>query len=154
MITVLTLTSPLVNAVIVDISVETDKETYLLDEPVTVFVTAYNPNTEAVTLYLDNFMKVSYLMDDIFDWREDKVYVPLPLVVTIEPYDFSTWDISHGQREMELYPLDIGIHSVIGEVIGYGYSSPIEFEVVPEPATVLLLGMGIVCMRPNKKVND
>ena len=49
-VSVLLLAGPTVNAEIVDIGVETDKPTYLLEEPVTVFVTAYNPTPEAVTL--------------------------------------------------------------------------------------------------------
>ena len=139
---------------IIEVSAETDKAIYQLDEEVMVSITAYNPNSEPVTLYLDNFMKVSYLMDDVFDWREGKVYIPSPLVVTIEPYDFRTWDISHGQKEMELYPLDIGTHTLIGEVIGYGQSLPTEFDVVPEPSLILLMGIGSIYIRLTKRNNS
>ena len=147
LIIVLTLTSPLVNAAIVDIGVETDKPTYLLEEPVTVFVTAYNPNPEAVTLGFGSTLQATYLMNDVFDWSEGKGFADVVTSVTIEPDDSYVWDLTHGLDEMMLYPLDVGIHTVVGEVVGYGQSATIEFEVVPEPATVLLLGFGGLILR-------
>ena len=137
----------LVNATIVDITVETDKPVYQLGEDVVVSVIAINLTDEPIQLGFGSTLQASYLMDGVFDWSEDKIFLHTPTGQIIEPYDYYTWDLIHGSDEMELYPLDIGIHSVTGEVIGYGYSSPIEFEVIPEPATVLLFGTGIFWLR-------
>lgn len=53
----------------------------------------------------------------------------------------------HGSIEMGLYALNLGVHSVVGEVVGYGQSEPVEFEVIPERATILILGFGVLWAR-------
>ena len=90
-------------------------------------------------------------MDDVFDWTEGKEFAQGATNVTIEPDDYYTWELTHSLDEMMLYPLDVGIHSVVGVVVGYGQSIPIEFEVTPEPATVFLLGLGAICIRQNRR---
>jgi hypothetical protein len=141
-------------ATAVNISTITDKETYLLGEQVIVSVTAYNPDPNPVTLSFATSLEASYLMDDVYDWTEGKYFTQLGRQLTIDPYDSYTWDLPHGQSEMELYSLDIGIHTVRGEVVEYGYSSTIQFEVVPEPATTLLLTLGslFLARRRRKKM--
>ena len=145
--------SSLSRAAIVDISVETDKPIYQLGEDVDISVTAYNPNTEAVTLTC-GFYESSYIIDEVYDWAEGRSGPSVITYVTIEPYDFVTWELNHGINEMQDYPLGIGIHSLVGEVlaaelldIGESESPPIEFTVVPEPATALLFGLGICLLR-------
>ncbi len=134
------------------ISTVTDKDTYLLGEEVIVSITAYNPEPNPVTLYFGTSLQSSYLMDDVYDWTYYKLFQPSLTHRTIAPYGSYTWDRTHGQSEMELYPLDVGTHTVRGEVVGYGYSSTIQFEVVPEPATILLLTLGSLFLtRPRRK---
>ena len=65
----------------------------------------------------------------------------------IEPFGYHTWTLIHGVEEVETYPLTLGTHTVMGEVIGYGQSNPVEFGVIPEPATFLFLVMGIAGIR-------
>jgi len=134
-------------AAIVDVSTATNKVTYFLGEEVTVFVIAYNPNPEPVTLGFPTTLQASYLMDDVFNWSEHRQFVQIPTGARIEPYDSCTWNLSHDSHAMMIYPLDVGFHSVVGEVVGYGHSAPVEFEVIPEPMSVLLLGIGIVGVR-------
>ena len=147
MITVLTLTSPLVSDVIVDISVETDKPIYQFGEEVMISVTAYNPRSDAITLALHLDPTVSYMMDGVFDWKEYHVGLPAIGDVVFEPFQSRTWELTHGAWESQFYPLEIGTHSVVGELIDYGFSEAVEFEVVPEPATILLLGLGGLVLR-------
>jgi len=136
---------------IVDINVATDKTTYSLGEEVVVFITAYNPNPEPVTL-TGGFYFASYIMDEVYDWAEGRSAPQVILKVTINPGDSITWDLTHGSYEMQEYPLTLGKHMVVGEVlavelIGDGKSAPVEFDVVPEPATILFLTLGICAMR-------
>ncbi len=105
-------------------------------------VTAYNPDPNPVTLNFATSLQASYLMDGVYDWREGKFFYQFPTSVTIEAYGSYTWQLTHGYHEMELYPLEIGAHTVVGEVVGYGYSSTVQFQVIPEPATILLLTLG------------
>ncbi len=142
------------NATAVNISTITDKNTYLLGEEVIVYVTAYNPNPEPVTLGFLTSLQASYLMDGVFNWSEHRQFNPIPTGRIIEPYDSYTWNLSHDSYAMTIYPLDIGYHTVAGEVMGYGYSSPVQFEVVPEPATILLLTLGsLLLTRRRRKIS-
>jgi hypothetical protein len=131
-------------ATLVDISATTNKPVYMLGEEVVVFVIAYNPNPEPITLGFTSSLVASYLMDGVFDWSEGKVFGQIPTGVRIEPYDSYTWNLSHDSHAMMIYPLGIGTHTVIGEVVGYGQSAPGEFEVIPEPATLLLFALGLI----------
>ena len=137
----------MVGATIVDISVATDKQIYQLNEEVTVSVTAYNPNLEPVTLRFGSTLVASYFMDDTYYWHENKIFAPVLLHKEIEPDSCFTWNLTHGSKEMGLYALDLGVHSVVGEVVGYGQSEAINFEVIPEPVTILLLGCGVFWAR-------
>jgi len=135
------------NATIVDITVATDKESYLIGEEVIVSVIAYNPNPEPVTLGFSSSLVASYLMDDTYDWAEGRIFQPVSLQITIQPYNFKTKELLHGYDEMAIYPLDVGIHTVTGEFVGYGHSAPLQFEVIPEPTTLLLFGLGALLLR-------
>jgi hypothetical protein len=130
-------------ATAINVSTLTDKETYLLGEEVVVSVTAYNPDPDPVTLNFFTTLQASYLMDDVYDWSEGRFFNPAFRQRTIEAYGFYTWDLRHtSSHDMIIYPIDVGTHTVVGEVLGYGYSSTVQFEVIPEPATILLLTIG------------
>lgn len=127
---------------LVDISVATDKTTYELGEYITVYISAYNPNPEPVTLGFPSALQATYIMDDIFDWSEDKVFSDLPTGFSIDPGESHIWTHNHGNSEMNLYFPNIGTHSIVGKVINYGQSMPVEFEVIPEPTSIVLLLFG------------
>lgn len=139
-----------VGATIVDISVATDKEIYQLNEEVTVLVTAYNPNPEPVTLRFGSTLVASYLMDDAYYWHENRNFAPVLLRKDIEPNSRFTWELAHGSKDMDLHALDLGVHSVVGEVVGYGQSEVVNFEVIPEPATIVILGFGVFWVRKKR----
>jgi len=77
-------------------------------------------------------------MDDVYDWTEGHSWASTPTQRIIDAYASYTWTLIHGSYEMGIYPLDVGTHTVTGEVVGYGYSLPVEFEVVPEPIAAWL----------------
>jgi hypothetical protein len=141
------------SASIVDISVATDKSTYQLGEYVTISITAYNPNPQPVTLN-GGIPLESYVMDGTYNWA-DWHTSPLPVIIskTIQSNDSFTWNLTHDAQEMQRYPLGIGTHIVVGkilalELIGNNQSAPIQFEVIPEPATFVLFGPGLLIVRP------
>jgi LEA14-like dessication related protein len=140
-----------VQATIVDITAATNKPVYELGEEVAVFVIAYNPNPEPITL-TGGFYFASYIMDGVYDWAEGKSAPEVILHVTINPRDYVTWDLTHGSYEMQEWPLTVGMHTVVGEVlavqlIGDGRSTPVQFEVIPEPSTILLIVIGFIAFR-------
>lgn len=83
-----------VGATVVDISVATDKQIYQLNEEVTVFVTAYNPNPQPVTLTFGSTLVASYFMDDTYYWHENKTFAPVLLHKEIEPDSRFTWELT------------------------------------------------------------
>lgn len=134
-------------ATIVDVCTATNKPVYALGEEVVVFVIAYNPNPDPVTLNFPDCLQRSYLMDGVYDWTEGKGWCLVPSSIKIPAYDSYTWNLKHGLKELEYYPLVVGTHTVIGYVVGYGQSAPVEFEVIPEPSTILLIVIGFVAVR-------
>jgi hypothetical protein len=139
-------------ATIVDICLATNKPVYDLGEEVVVFVIAYNPNPEPVTLSFSSTLVATYLIDSVFNWSEHRQFAQIPTGARIEPYDSCTWNLSHDSRAMMIYPLDVGFHTVVGEVVGYGQSAPVEFEVVPEPSTLLLFAIGLIETRRRRPI--
>ena len=134
-------------ATIVDISVATDKSTYLLGEYVTVYVSAYNPNVEPVTLGFPSSLQATYIMDGTYDWSMAKLFAQVVTGVSVNPDESHTWTLIHEALDMNLYPLDIGVHSVVGEVVNYGQTTPAEFEVIPEPITFAYLLLGGISIK-------
>jgi len=137
-------------ATIVEISASTNKPVYELGEEVVVFVIAYNPTPEPLTLFFGSTLQASYLMDGVFDWTEKKRFEAVLTKRIIEPDHSYTWNLIHDSFETSIYPLGVGTHILVGYVVGYRESAPVEFEVVPEPATILLLGLGSLMVRKKR----
>jgi hypothetical protein len=137
-------------ATIVEISSSTNKPVYELGEEVVVFVIAYNPNPEPLTLFFGSTLQASYLMDGVFDWTEKKRFEAVLTKQIIEPDHSYTWNLIHDSFETSIYPLGVGTHILVGYVVGYGDSAPLEFEVVPEPAMILLLGLGSLMVKKRR----
>ena len=117
------------------VGVYTDKSQYLPQEPVTVCVTAYNPACLPMTLDFTSSLQASYNMDGLYDWKAGKAFLTVLTKVTILPADVHTWSFTHDADEYDLRP---GLHSVFGEVVGYGYSDPFTFTVLPWPGNMNL----------------
>jgi len=135
---------PITNATL-EISVATDKAVYQLDETVDISITVVNSGSISETLY-GGFYFTTYIMDGVYDWA-NRSGPQVVLETTFLPGELKTWEMSHGFNEMQDYPLTLGTHSVVG---GAGFtllSSPVDFQVVPEPATVLFLSIGTLLIR-------
>ena len=138
------------NASIIEVTVDTDKDTYDIGEDVIVYVTAYNPGDEAITLDFGTSMQANYIMDGVYDYSSGNYYLMVCTSVQIAQNDSYTWTFVHKNDALSAYPLSQGTHSITGQVIGYGDSntmSAIQFEIVPEPASLMLLGLGGLLFR-------
>ena len=142
--------SEFAGATIVDVSVATDKPQYQFEEDVIVSVSAYNPTESPVTLTFGSDIQTSYWMDSIYDWEEGRSRLTVITYVKIAAYDSYTWQMTHAAYERTQYPLDLGAHTVVGEVLGYGLSDPVEFEVIPEPSTIIMISIGVIWFKKKK----
>ena len=96
-------------------------------------------------------------MDESFDWSQHQTGLPAIFSFTFAPSQSHSWDMVHALYERNIYPLSLGLHSVVGELFVYVpedeppfillVSDPLEFEVIPEPATFLLFAVGVLCFR-------
>lgn len=130
-----------------EITVDTDKDIYLLGEDMIVSVIALNLDDTPIQLGFPSTLQASYLFDGIFDWTQGKLFFDTPTTVTINANDTYTWNLAYGTEEKYLYPLAIGYHEVVGEIVGYGESNPVAFQVIPEPATFVILSVGWLLLR-------
>ena len=125
------------DAVPLGVSVATDKTAYVPGELLTVLVTAHNPNDYDVLLSFGSSLQAQYVMDDSYTYPTWALDVLTELWIPAS--SSHTWSVHHPWSE---YDLSLGSHSVLGNVINVGYSQPYLFEVIPEPATLLLLSLG------------
>ena len=96
----------------IQLTVTTDKYTYLVGEDITISVTAYNPGGESVTLTFPSTLQGSYIMDDdAYDfWGVWGGCTATHMTeVTLPPESSHTWELEHDWGP-EYYPT----HSIIG----------------------------------------
>ncbi len=104
------------------ISVSTDKDIYLENEPIPITISAINPTDEAITLYFDTSLHTNYLIGDEFNYVIDMMIACLPYLntITIEPNSYYDWEEVHLP---EYYHLSPGVYTITGIVLGYGDDS-------------------------------
>ncbi len=140
----------------IQLTVTTDKSTYLVGEDITISVTAYNPGSENVTLTFPTSLQASYIMDldyNAYYYRGgrrigDDIAFSEITEVTLAPESSHTWEleldwgteyrISLGSTII-IWPPDmleyvdrrIGTHSVMGVL---QTMNPFRGGVISEPA--------------------
>ncbi len=107
-------------ALAITVQVSTSKPQCYVGEKIYILVTV----PETANLNFSSSCQANYSMDGLYT-RGQFCFQTFTSRTT--PY---TWSIAH--REYE-YDVGLGNHSVVGEVIGYGFSSPTNFQVIPAP---------------------
>lgn len=102
-----------------EITVDTDKEEYALDENVQIFVTATNNSNETMGLEFSSSHEASYSIDGVYHWHENHPSLPVATYLELGAGESLTWEFTHMPEDYRLLP---GPHSVVGMVIGYGRS--------------------------------
>ena len=136
------------NATLIEVSVETDKDVYGLGEDILIDVTAHNSGTEDETLTFTDSIHASYEIDSVYNWADGIVSQPYGFIFVLQPSTSRTWTFTHTYQN---YSLDIGVHSIIGEVWAFELigeeSEAASITVVPEPLTLSLLALGSLFIR-------
>ena len=140
-----------------EIYTTTNKSVYQLGETVNLSITVFNSSSTAETLFGGGIYTndggedgsggtTDYIMDDNYIWSDwhkiDTGGSGLMWMKDFQPGETKTWIMSHGTQHMQDYPLDVGSHSVVGKAGFTLYSDPVTFQVIPEPASFLLLSLG------------
>lgn len=131
------------------ISVTTDKPVYQMGETINVSITVINSGSTSEKLY-GGYYFTTYIIDDAYNWA-DRFAPQVILQTTFQPGETKMWEMAHEINEWQEYPLTVGMHSLVG---GAGFtllSDPVEFEVIPEPTSILLLGAGLISLRKNNR---
>jgi len=104
----------------INVEVETDKQSYYVDEDIIITITAINDTDEPVTLIFPNTpAQVNYEIDDLFSFFGDWITIVLPalIVVTIDPCSTESWTYVHTSDHFFLPP---GHYTITGSVYIYG----------------------------------
>ena len=132
----------------IEVSVITDKPTYLLGENIGLSVTAFNPNNYEISLDALSY----YNIDDVA-WLPIYTMIVRP-PIPLSPFSSYSWHFEHfhgSPLDPMLYPfLEVGVHSVVGQAAvdtePYVQSVPVQFTVAPEPATIVFIFTGMLAL--------
>jgi hypothetical protein len=113
----------------VQVGVWTDKSTYDYGDTISIHVTAYNPTKYPMVLNFGSACQASYRIDT-FNWIMNVLCSTVLTYAIIPPFQSISWD--YLEYPMYGWPiLGTGAHNVIGEVLGYGVSQPVQIVVSP-----------------------
>jgi hypothetical protein len=101
------------------ISVQTDKDTYIQGEPITMEITAQNVTATKKVLQWNNGCQTSYTIGS-YDQSKDMVCTMALTSVEIGAYGSKTWKITYAPSN---YVLPVGNHAVNATIINYGSAS-------------------------------
>lgn len=110
----------------------TDKSSYTQDENIIVTVRVKNNSSQSATLNFPSSYQTDYVTDGKFRWSSDKVFAQALTSVALGPSEVKEWRFTHAPAQ---YKLQTGIHTVIGEIVGYGSASTI-INILPPPTDV------------------
>ncbi len=119
-----------------EITVDTDKNEYALDENVEIAVTATNKSNETMKLEFRSGQQASYSIDGVYHYTDNHAGTLALTEVILEPGQSKTWEFTHTPEDYRLLP---GRHCIVGIVIGYGKSEPKKIYVAdgqPTPIEV------------------
>jgi hypothetical protein len=113
----------------VKVSARTDKPAYRVGDTIHVTVQAYNPARDTVTLRFPSSCQAGYHIDD-FSLLQHVGCLTVLSSRTIPPLDSVSWQsLPYPFRNSGWPFLAPGMHSLVGEVPGYGVSDTIRIRV-------------------------
>jgi len=113
----------------IHVTVSTDKVSYTPGDTIGITITATNRDTVEVTLSFPSGEESSYTLDS-FDLRPHLV-PSSPTSVTIAAKGSHSWFWRCPDEVSGNILPSVGMHTVIGEVIGVGFSNPLTIYVYP-----------------------
>jgi hypothetical protein len=110
----------------VTFSVSTDKTVYRNADSVHVILVATNNGPTADTLFFASSLQASYFIDS-FDFSQQFYWTQSPTMRVIPPRETITWNFANPGQSVP--PVEVGVHAVIGQVVGHWTSDTLWITV-------------------------
>ncbi len=109
----------------IQVGVWTDQPVYLYGDTVRVTVTAFNPTLDTVHLSFPDSRQANYIVDEYNLYSHIGAWLVLTSA-TIPPKSSIDWEnLRYPGMTQDQGPLSIGVHALVGEVLGYGKSDTV-----------------------------
>ena len=119
---------------LVEVSANVDMRSYDPGEDVQILVRAHNRTNEDIRLMFTSSLQADYVIDNGYRWSDDKAFTDALTYVTVPAGGHYDWEFVHTAED---YYLKSGIHTLIGEVTGYGRSQPASIHVQKYPPHII-----------------
>ncbi len=145
------------NSVVVDdieYYIQTDKLVYNLGENVEILYKVTNLRDVSVTFDFPRDPVYQFEVEQGVEqiWNVPKLVYFIETSITLLPGEYKVFPLSPpliwNMRDNEDNLVDVGNYNVIGRLYGYDFTEvSVPINIVPEPATIIVLGLGILGMR-------
>jgi hypothetical protein len=99
----------------------TDKETYGVNETITIHLKIINPTLSTVSLHFNSAYQLDYVILDqndtqLYRWSNDKGFIQVLTEIRIDPFSSHKRTFNHAP---ESHSLQLGMYTIRGLVVGY-----------------------------------
>jgi hypothetical protein len=99
----------------------TDKETYEVNETITIHLKIINPTLSEVSLHFNSGYQLDYIILDqnntqLYKWSNDKMFLQILTGIRIDPFSSHKRTFNHAPKH---HSLQLGMYTIRGLVVGY-----------------------------------
>jgi len=114
----------------IKVAVWTDKTIYSYGDTLSIVVTVVNLSADTVDLVFPDAAQGSFTIDD-FIYYHHVGWTQAPTHLILSPYQIHIWNYRHPMEDSNFPLPSNGVHSIVGEVVGYALSDTLTIIVDP-----------------------